>query len=403
MQAEVTVVIPNYNGMRYIGNCLDSLLEGTLVPEILVVDNASTDGSMELVRDRYAAESGHVVLLGLRANTGFCHAVNCGLHLARTPYVMLLNNDTTVEAGAVAALLAAIRRRPRAFAVQARMLSMRDPSVIDDAGDLYCALGWAFARGKGEPADGRRFGRPCRIFSACAGAAMYRREVFDRIGYFDERHYCYLEDVDIGWRARLYGCGSYYEPSAVVYHAGSAVSGSAHNPFKERMTAGNNRYLLWKNMPALQFYLNLPLILLGAQIKRLYFGRKGLGEAYEDGLLRGRHLVERARYGDRMRRCGSPERGTLWEEAGVKPEPGVKPAGGVKPKFCNAPAGGMKPESGNVPAGGEEMGETHHGSVQTPLIYPLYLGGKLPLSPLRAVRSVFIQWELFVNTVRRLL
>lgn len=353
-EREVTVVIPNLNGIQYIGDCLDSLLEGTMVPEIIVVDNASDDGSFELVRDHYP----EVTLLRLKTNTGFCHAVNSGLRITRTDYVMLLNNDTRVDAGCVRSLYTALIQSGRAFSAQAKMLSMKDPDVIDDAGDFYCALGWAFARGKAQQKD--LFSEPSEIFSACAGAAMYRRALFDRIGYFDERHYCYLEDVDLGWRAKIFGCHNLYEPSAIVYHAGSATSGSTYNEFKEQMAAGNNWYLLWKNMPAFQYALNMPLIMLGIAVKKKYFTKKGLGKAYEEGLERGKYLVERARYEDRMHRLESPEKGTIMEEAGIDPDEGE------------------------------------------PLVHPLYLGGKVQYSWLRFFRYVEIQFELWENMARRL-
>lgn len=362
MRDQVTVVIPNYNGMQYIGACLDSLLAGTLVPEIIVVDNASDDGSFELIRDEYQAKHERFTLLRLKTNTGFCHAVNSGLRITRTPYVCLLNNDTTVEPRCIEELCTAIVQYSRAFSVQARMLSLRDPDVIDDAGDFYCALGWAFARGKARQAES--FMKPGPVFSACAGAAIYRRELFDRIGYFDERHYCYLEDVDIGWRARLAGFSNRYEPKAVVYHAGSATSGSVHNEFKELMTAGNNRYLLWKNMPAFQYYLNMPLILFGRAVKRRYFAARGLGEAYENGLVRGSYLIERAKYCEAMRRLDSPDKGTIWEEAGIVAEE-------------------------------EEERER-------PLIHPLYLGGKVPFSPWRLGNYLAIQLALWENIGKRL-
>lgn len=350
----ITVVIPNYNGMEYIGACLDSVLAGTYLPRIIVVDNASSDGSFELVRDRYP----QVTLLRLRANTGFCHAVNSGLHITKTRYVMLLNNDTRVDPGCVQALYETIVQRGRTFSVGAKMLSMRDPEVIDDAGDLYCALGWAFARGKAKSRD--LYGKRETVFSACAGAAMYRREVFEEIGYFDERHFCYLEDVDIGWRAMACGYRNLYEPAAIVYHAGSASSGAVHNPFKEEMTAGNNAYLLYKNMPSFQYALNRPLTALGVRIKRAYFTKKGLGEAYEKGIARGALLIARAQAAQEERAAGRlPARGTIWEEAGVGAD------------------------------------------RERPAIHPLYLGGKVPFSLLRIPFYCKIQWALWVNCIRR--
>ncbi len=301
----ITIVIPNYNGARLLKDCLDSILEGTMIPQIIVVDNGSKDISCQMLKEEYP----DVLLMKLPANTGFCHAVNIGLHLVRTPYAMLLNNDTKVAADAVERLYEAMEGRPSCFAMQALMLSMQDPSVIDDAGDLYSALGWAYARDKGAPAakyHDRTEQLP--LFAACAGAAMYRMSVFSEIGWFDERHYCYLEDIDIGWRAQIYGYRSYLEPSAVVYHAGSATTGSRYNDFKEVMTAGNNAMMLYKNMPPLQYGFNAPLWALGAWIKKLYFTKKGLGEAYRDGQQRGRFLKALTRNYTELKRCEAPYR-----------------------------------------------------------------------------------------------
>ena len=126
-----------------------------------------------------------------------------------------------------------------------------------------------------------------RIFSACAGAAIYRRGLFDKIGYFDENHFAYLEDIDIGYRANIYGYPNKYAPEAEVFHAGSAVSGSRHNEFKVKLSARNSIYLIYKNMPFLQIIINFPLLLAGYLIKFLFFSLKGMGGAYGKGLLEG--------------------------------------------------------------------------------------------------------------------
>ena len=165
------------------------------------------------------------------------------------------------------------------------MISLHDPYKLDGAGDLYCALGWAFSRGKDQPADA--YEKPDRIFSACAGAALYRREVFEKIGYFDENHFAYLEDMDIGYRANIYGYHNRYAPDAKVYHAGSAASGSRHNEFKVNLSSRNSIYLIFKNMPLLQMLINLPFLLLGYLIKGLFFTLKGMGGVYLKGLWKG--------------------------------------------------------------------------------------------------------------------
>lgn len=286
---EVTIVIPNYNGLRFLEDCLTSLEAQSYPAPILVVDNGSTDGSVAWIRENHKA----VRVISLKKNTGFSKAVNIGIQKSETPYVILLNNDTKVKAGFTEALVSAIQKSERIFSVSAKMLDMKNEAVIDSAGDLYCALGWAYARGKGKTQD--KYNVPARVFSACAGAAIYRKAVFEEIGYFDELHFAYLEDLDIGWRARVYGYENRYEPLAAVLHAGSASSGSRYNPFKTGLSSANSVYVIGKNMPFLQWLLNLPFLLMGFSIKTLFFIKKGMGILYVKGCMRG------------LRRCFSEE------------------------------------------------------------------------------------------------
>lgn len=284
--ASTTVVIPNYNGIKYIDNCICSLYRGTKIPDVILVDNGSQDGSKELVRERY----GKVRIIEFKENTGFSCAVNAGIRAASTEYVLLLNNDTKVDEKMVENMERALEREPKAFSAGARMIRMDAPKLLDGAGDLYCALGWAFARGKDKPFN--RYEKSCRIFSACAGAAIYRREVFEKIGFFDENHFAYLEDTDIGYRANIYGYYNIYVPDAKVFHVGSAVSGSRHNEFKVRLSSQNSIYLVYKNMPFLQIALNCPFLLAGFLIKALFFGKKGMGMTYLRGLVAGVKLSD---------------------------------------------------------------------------------------------------------------
>lgn len=280
---KATVVIPNYNGMRYIAGCLDSLrrLKEQELFCVVVVDNGSTDKSAELVRDRYP----EVQLIALPENTGFDHAVNVGIARTKTPYVILLNNDTEVLPGFVKALVAAMERNAGCFAASAKMLMWQDHDRIDDAGDQYCVLGWAYSRGKGKPEAAYR--KPARVFAACGGAAAYRMSVIGEIGNFDEKHFAYLEDIDICYRARIHGYYSIYEPEAKVLHAGSATSGSRYNEFKTRLASANSVYLIGKNMPPLQLLWNLPFLLLGFFVKTCFFIHKKMGMLYLKGLFCG--------------------------------------------------------------------------------------------------------------------
>jgi GT2 family glycosyltransferase len=285
---KVTIVIPNYNGAKFLDECLRSLRKQSVSSEVIIIDNGSTDSGIETLRNNLAKHEDRypkVLIHELTSNTGFANAVNVGINLAKTEYVLLLNNDTVSDEKMTENLLKAIDGKRNVFSVGAKMLQMKEPHNIDDSGDLYCALGWAFSPGRDK--DNKSYDKKASITSACAGAAIYKKDALVRIGGFDEAHFCYLEDVDVGYRARIYGYKNLYEPSAVVYHAGSGTSGSRYNVFKEELTAGNNLYLIYKNMPFLQILINLPLIILGIVIKQIYFIKKGLGIAYLHGLAGG--------------------------------------------------------------------------------------------------------------------
>ena len=287
--SEITVVIPNYNGMKYLPECMTSLCErqeNAPEYEVLIIDNASADGSVEYLEKEWCRKSGvRVSLIPMSENTGFCHAVNLGIRKAQSPYVILLNNDTKVEPGFLRGLYDAIREDERIFSVSAKMLMWDKPELIDDAGDRYCVLGWAYSRGKGRPAD--KYEKNVSVFSACGGAAIYRRSVFEEIGYFDENHFAYLEDLDIGYRARIYGYENRYEPAAAVLHYGSASTGSRYNMRKTELSSANNVCVIGKNMPLFQWILNLPFFLLGFGIKFLFFCKKRMGKLYLKGLAEG--------------------------------------------------------------------------------------------------------------------
>ena len=288
--SEVSIIIPNYNGGSFIRDCIDSLkIQSYRDFEIIVVDNDSKDGSADIVENEYK----DVRSKRLDQNYGFSRAVNEGLRMSGSPFVLLLNSDTRAEEGFVEALVGTIKRDDRIFSVASKMIQMKDPDKLDGAGDLYSAFGWAYARGKGRSSAG--YTREARVFAACGGAAIYRRSILDEIGWFDEFHFAYLEDTDIGYRARIMGYRNIYCPEARVYHVGSGVTGSRYNDFKIRISARNNMYVIMKNMPALQVIINLPFLLAGFMIKALFFIMIGHGRAYLSGLKRGYILCRQAR------------------------------------------------------------------------------------------------------------
>lgn len=282
MNMKVTIVIPNYNGKHFMEPCLASLKKQTYRDyRILVVDNASTDGSIEYMKENYP----EIDVIALDQNYGFSRAVNVGIQNSATPYVILLNNDTTVDPHYVEEMVKAIEKSPRIFSVSSKMIQMYHPELIDSAGDLYTLIGWGICRGTGRPVT--NYTEADEIFTACAGAAIYRRSAFKKIGYFDENHFAYLEDIDVGYRAKIYGYKNMYCPTALVYHVGSGTSGSKYNSFKVKLSARNNIYLNYKNMPIVQLILNFLPLLAGYLVKYVFFIKIGFGKDYKEGIKEG--------------------------------------------------------------------------------------------------------------------
>lgn len=288
MEQKVTIIIPNYNGLAFMEPCIEALNRQSFKHfSILAVDNGSTDGSREWLEEH------QIPAVFLEENKGFSGAVNVGIRQAKTPYVILLNNDTQADPDYVGELVKAIERSPKIFSVSSRMIQMSRPDLMDDAGDMYSVLGWAYQRGVGQPAA--RYNKPCRIFAACAGAAIYRRRVFEEIGYFDETHFAYLEDIDVGYRAKLHGYDNIYWPAAKVLHVGSGTSGSKYNSFKVRLAARNNIYLNYKNMPGIQLLINFLPITVGIWLKYCFFKKRGFEKDYVEGLKEGLRTVGKCR------------------------------------------------------------------------------------------------------------
>ena len=257
-QPHVDIVIPNFNGVAFLDTCLRSILRQTYpFFSIIVVDNGSVDKSLEFVRKQYPM----VQLISWPQNKGFSPAVNAGISAGNSPLIFLLNNDTELEVDCLEQLVKAATLQEEYDFFAAKMLSYRDRHLLDGAGDGFLRGGVGYRLGTMEN-DDVSYSRPGRVFGACAGAALYRRELFDTIGLFDEDFFAYLEDVDFNVRANSRGKKCYYVPAARVFHIGSATTGSKINSFTVRLSTRNNLNLLVKNYPpALFFRFGLALLI----------------------------------------------------------------------------------------------------------------------------------------------
>jgi hypothetical protein len=299
----VSIVIPNWNGKRFLVGCLDSIRRQSYPSiETIIVDNGSQDGSVELITESYP----EVRLIRFDTNTGFSPAVNAGIRSARGEFIALLNNDTVAEPLWVEELVKALRRHPEVGSVGCKMRTFDDPAILDGVGDAYPRGGLPGRIGHGER-DVGRFDEPRFILGACGGAAMYRRSMFDDIGVFDDDYFAYVEDVDLALRAQSAGYKCLYVPTACVYHVGCGSTGSGFSPMVVRLTSQNNVNTIVKNLPAPLLLRFLPRILL-AQL--YYLGvvtiRSGRAASWFIGTGRAlrllpRMLKKRAEIGARRR------------------------------------------------------------------------------------------------------
>ncbi len=238
----ISIIIPNWNGAQHLPGCLDSLRAQIWQDfEIIVVDNASADDSLEVLA-RYP----EVRVVALETNRGFTGACNAGFEAARGEIAILLNNDTEADPHWLAEIAAAFDAHPEVGLVASKMLLFDRRDTFHTAGDFVTPDGLPHNRGVWEQ-DVGQYDHPAYVFSACGGSAAYRRAMLDEIGLLDDDFFFSLEDVDLAWRAQLAGWRCLYVPTAVVYHKLKASGGGVTASFYD----GRNRlWVLAKNYPA---------------------------------------------------------------------------------------------------------------------------------------------------------
>lgn len=259
MAEKISVVIPNWNGRHWLPTCLDSLAAQTFTDfETYVVDNGSSDDSVHFIRENHP----DVILIENKENLGFAGGMNRGLSMAKGDFLIALNNDVETDPLWLETIAQTMDLHPQAGSGASQLMDFRDRDVVDSLGDGFFPFGLSF-----KAWSGARYpsgGLPVRcVQSPCAAASVYRREMLDRIGLFDEDFFAYMEDIDLGLRAQAAGYSCIFIPDAKVYHIGSATSGGTASAFSIKLTVQNTYQVILKNVPAvlLPVYLLLTFLM----------------------------------------------------------------------------------------------------------------------------------------------
>jgi hypothetical protein len=254
----ISVVIPNYNGAALLAACLLSLERQSRAGcEVLVVDNGSSDDSVERVRQ----VAPRAVILRQDRNLGFAGAANAGIRAAAAEWIAILNNDTELETDWLARCADAIGNYPDAAFFACRILDFARHDLVYSAGDCFLRAGIGYRRGQEQP-DRPEYDTEGEAFGACGCAALYRKSALVRVGGYDDRLFAYMEDVELGLRIQASGMRGYYLPAARVYHHGAATSGGEFSPLSVTLRTRNSLLVLLKSVPAKILLRCVPMILL---------------------------------------------------------------------------------------------------------------------------------------------
>ena len=249
--------------------------------ELILVDNASSDR----VAQAAARADPAILLLENSENLGFAAAVNQAARQAAGEWLVLLNPDAYPQSDWLEQLIAAARANPTVRSFTSRQLMAADPGKLDGLGDVMSIAGYPFRGGYTQSNPGPL---PAGwVFSACGGAMMINHALFLRLGGFDERLFCYCEDVDLGYRLRLIGEPTLLVPDAVVRHVGSASTGGRRSAFAAFHGTRNRLWVFVKDTPPLLFWLTLPLHIVATLTLFARHAMRGEIAAPARGLLAG--------------------------------------------------------------------------------------------------------------------
>lgn len=272
-QPTVSVIIVSWNNFAYLSDCLQALKRQSVADfEVIIVDNGSTDDAFDHMQNLALQTR----IERLRKNEGFSVANNIGARLARGKWIALLNADAFPESDWLEELLRAVDANPGHSIFASRQIQASKPDLLDGAGDAYHISGLAW-RNAYKLSSKTHALEKREVFSACAAAALYRREDFLEVGGFDEDYFSYFEDVDLGFRLRLAGKKCLYVPEAVVHHVGSASTGK-RSDFSVYYGYRNMVWTFFKDMPSPLIWFFLPVHIATLLFFVGYLSMRGQGK-----------------------------------------------------------------------------------------------------------------------------
>lgn len=301
-EPRVVVAVATWNGRHLLETFLPSVAAQRFRDfRLVVVDDASTDDTVAWLAARWP----EVEVVALKVNGGVARAFNhCVRAAGATEFIALFNNDIELDPHCLGQLVEALDAHPQAGSAGAKLLNFYRRGELDGAGDTFDWAGTATRRGHGER-DRGQYDRPEAVFGACAGAALYRRSAFERVGLFDERFFAFFEDVDWNFRAQMAGLSARYVPSAVAFHMGSATLGRGMTDFSHYQLTRNGIWIVAKDFPPRALLSHAPRIayVQVAQLVAALQARRGRVwvRAVRDALralpavLRGRREVQATR------------------------------------------------------------------------------------------------------------
>ncbi len=296
----VSVIVLNFNGRHLLAECLDALLQQTFGDrEIIVVDNGSSDGSAAFVDERYGKS---VRLIRSSENLGFAGGNNLGMNEAKGRYVALINNDAVADPHWLEELLRTAEDSDRAVGMwTSKVLFYDDRSRIDTAGHLIYPDGLNRGRGKNE-LDAGQYDRIEEVFFPSGCAALFRKDLLDTVGGFDQDFFAYGDDADLGIKARLAGWTCLFVPGSVVFHKSSATAGT-YSPMKAYLVERNRVWVLVKYFPLCDILISpwYTALRLSLQAYGALTGRGAAGQFVKGGSAAGLLLVLFRAYRDALR------------------------------------------------------------------------------------------------------